>query len=45
MEYNIETDFSQFRVLPEDVGIPWSVYVGALGMPGATAFSGWKVRY
>lgn len=30
------------RVLPEGTGIPWSVYVGVAGMPGQTAYYGWK---
>ncbi|KZV65434.1 NAD(P)-binding protein [Peniophora sp. CONT] len=25
----------------EDIGLPWSVYVSVLGMPGQTAFWGW----
>jgi hypothetical protein len=29
-------------VLPEDSGLPWSVYVGAAGMPGQTAYYAWK---
>jgi NADPH-dependent curcumin reductase CurA len=42
VEYSIQSDPSKFRVLPE-LGIPWSVYVGAAGMPGETALYAWKV--
>ncbi|EJD50348.1 NAD(P)-binding protein [Auricularia subglabra TFB-10046 SS5] len=33
----------KLRVLPEGTGVPWSAYVGAAGMPGQTAYYGWKV--
>ncbi|VDB99986.1 unnamed protein product [Peniophora sp. CBMAI 1063] len=26
----------------EDIGLPWTLYVGVLGMPGQTAYLGWK---
>jgi hypothetical protein len=42
VEYSVQNDPSKFRVLPE-LGIPWSVYVGAAGMPGETALYAWKV--
>jgi hypothetical protein len=35
-------DLSQFRVLPTEPRIPWTAYTGAAGMPGQTAFVGWK---
>ncbi|KZV96086.1 NAD(P)-binding protein [Exidia glandulosa HHB12029] len=41
-EYQILTDLSTWKVLPETRGTPWSAYVGVLGMPGQTAFYGWK---
>ena len=28
--------------LPNEAGIPWTAYVGAAGMPGQTAYMGWK---
>ena len=31
-----------FRVLENKEKLPWSTYVGAAGMPGQTAFFGWK---
>ncbi|KAG6917866.1 hypothetical protein DXG01_000636 [Tephrocybe rancida] len=30
------------QVIKDEVGLPWSVYVGAAGMPGKTAYYGWK---
>ncbi|PIL28118.1 hypothetical protein GSI_09769 [Ganoderma sinense ZZ0214-1] len=40
-EYAIVHDFSTVRVVENTENIPWSVYVGVLGMPGETAFYGW----
>ncbi|KAH7912767.1 alcohol dehydrogenase [Hygrophoropsis aurantiaca] len=43
--------FQEYTVLPDTKGLtfiekrenlPWSVYVGAAGMPGQTAYVGWK---
>ncbi|KAI0725229.1 NAD-P-binding protein [Fomitopsis betulina] len=31
-----------FRVLDNKEGLPWSVYVGVCGMPGATAHHAWR---
>jgi len=42
VEYFIGKNAAQFRVLPEDSGLPWSVFVGAAGMPGQTAYYAWK---
>ncbi|KZV70101.1 NAD-P-binding protein [Peniophora sp. CONT] len=33
--------FIPFRKI-EHIGLPWSVYLGVLGMPGQTAYFGWK---
>ncbi|KAJ7582223.1 hypothetical protein C8J56DRAFT_957260 [Mycena floridula] len=30
------------RVLKNDANLPWSLFVGILGMPGKTAYYGWK---
>ncbi|KAJ7582175.1 alcohol dehydrogenase [Mycena floridula] len=30
------------RVIKNEVNLPWSLYVGVLGMPGKTAYYGWK---
>ncbi|VDB99984.1 unnamed protein product [Peniophora sp. CBMAI 1063] len=35
------TPFVPFHKL-ENIGLPWSVYTGVLGMPGQTAYYGWK---
>jgi NADPH-dependent curcumin reductase CurA len=39
----VANDEKQYRLLPENAGLPWSVYVGAAGMPGKTAYMAWKV--
>ncbi|EJD37237.1 alcohol dehydrogenase [Auricularia subglabra TFB-10046 SS5] len=41
-EYQVFSEGLDARVLPPDSGIPWSVYVGVAGMPGKTAYYGWK---
>ncbi|KDQ64392.1 hypothetical protein JAAARDRAFT_201735 [Jaapia argillacea MUCL 33604] len=41
-EYSIKDDASAYRVLKNEEKLPWSVYLGAGGMPGQTAFFGWK---
>ncbi|KAI9065188.1 NAD-P-binding protein [Trametes sanguinea] len=40
--YVIESDERAFRVLENEQGLPWSVYVGVCGMPGLTAYCGWR---
>ncbi|TDL15197.1 NAD-P-binding protein [Rickenella mellea] len=40
-EYFIAANEKAYRVLPKDQGIPWSVYLGACGMTGKTAYYGW----
>ncbi|KAI0036368.1 NAD-P-binding protein [Vararia minispora EC-137] len=40
-EYSVYKDASAFRAL-QNVGVPWTLYVGVLGMPGQTAYYGWK---
>lgn len=44
VEYSILSggQLPRWRILPEATGIPWSVYVGVAGMPGQTAYYGWK---
>ncbi|KDQ64391.1 hypothetical protein JAAARDRAFT_28018 [Jaapia argillacea MUCL 33604] len=41
-EYLIRNDPAPFRVLKNEQKLPWSVYVGAAGMPGQTAYYAWK---
>jgi hypothetical protein len=33
-EYNIRKSMTGLRILSNELGLPWSVYVGAAGMPG-----------
>ncbi|KAI0772918.1 NAD-P-binding protein [Trametes elegans] len=40
--YVIENDPKQFRVIENKEGLPWSAYVGVVGMPGETAAYAWK---
>ncbi|KAI0056019.1 alcohol dehydrogenase [Artomyces pyxidatus] len=41
-QYWVGTDPSQFSVVKNDLNLPWSVYVGVMGMPGQTAYVGWR---
>ncbi|TFK55594.1 alcohol dehydrogenase [Heliocybe sulcata] len=41
-EYVIVRDPAQYKVLENKENLPWSAYVGTLGMPGQTAYYGWK---
>ncbi|KAJ3755467.1 NAD(P)-binding protein [Lentinula raphanica] len=41
-EYSIPKDSTKLKVLDEVANLPYSVYVGAAGMPGQTAYYGWK---
>ncbi|KZT03632.1 NAD(P)-binding protein [Laetiporus sulphureus 93-53] len=41
-EYLVAKDAKAFSVLENKEKLPWSVYVGVLGMPGQTAHHGWK---
>ncbi|KAF8996531.1 alcohol dehydrogenase [Cyathus striatus] len=36
------TEANELRVLDNKHNLPWSVYVGAAGMPGKTAYMAWK---
>jgi hypothetical protein len=42
VEYKVVQDLSGFRVIPSEPKIPWTVYTGAAGMPGQTAFCAWR---
>ncbi|KAM5544840.1 hypothetical protein V8D89_001738 [Ganoderma adspersum] len=35
-------DFSTIRLVENSAHLPWSLYVGVLGMPGQTAYYGWS---
>jgi NADPH-dependent curcumin reductase CurA len=42
-EYFVVKDgFEGFYKLPESSKMPWSLYLGVLGMPSATAYYSWK---
>ncbi|KAH7925054.1 alcohol dehydrogenase [Leucogyrophana mollusca] len=41
-EYTIQSDAKWLEVVENKEKLPWSVYVGAAGMPGQTAYSAWK---
>ncbi|KII94949.1 hypothetical protein PLICRDRAFT_33778 [Plicaturopsis crispa FD-325 SS-3] len=42
VEYFVEKDASKLKLLENKEKLPWSVYVGAAGMPGQTAYCAWK---
>ncbi|KAI0045917.1 alcohol dehydrogenase [Auriscalpium vulgare] len=41
-EYFVRQDPKQYVSLENEYNLPWSLYVGVLGMPGQTAYIGWK---
>ncbi|KAJ7439110.1 hypothetical protein FB451DRAFT_1415912 [Mycena latifolia] len=41
-EYMIAPDMAMLEVIEKDPKLDWTVYVGAAGMPGETAYMGWK---
>ncbi|KAI1792111.1 NAD(P)-binding protein [Ganoderma leucocontextum] len=41
-EYAIVHDLSTVRVVENSERLPWSLYLGVLGMPGQTAYYGWS---
>ncbi|KIJ20091.1 hypothetical protein PAXINDRAFT_107808 [Paxillus involutus ATCC 200175] len=41
-EYSIQAQAEIFRKLDNKYNLPWGVFVGAAGMPGQTAYCGWK---
>ncbi|TFK65471.1 alcohol dehydrogenase [Pluteus cervinus] len=41
-QYFVQKDLADLRVLDNTHRLPWSTFVGAAGMPGQTAFYGWK---
>ncbi|KAJ7668858.1 hypothetical protein B0H17DRAFT_1087578 [Mycena rosella] len=41
-EYTVLSSAEGLVFLEKDPELPWTVYVGAAGMPGKTAFMGWK---
>ncbi|KAF7378437.1 PKS-ER domain-containing protein [Mycena sanguinolenta] len=41
-EYMIAPNPAMLEVLERDTRLDWSIYIGAAGMPGETAFMGWR---
>ncbi|KAF9222038.1 NAD(P)-binding protein [Gyrodon lividus] len=41
-EYSIQSQAETFRKIDNKYNLPWGVFVGAAGMPGQTAYCGWK---
>ncbi|KZT03634.1 alcohol dehydrogenase [Laetiporus sulphureus 93-53] len=41
-EYFVAKDASVFHMLENKEKLPWSIYIGVLGMPGQTAHHGWR---
>jgi len=41
-EYSIHTQVKGFSKIENKYNLPWSVFVGAAGMPGQTAYCAWK---
>ncbi|KAJ7318830.1 hypothetical protein DFH08DRAFT_1036187 [Mycena albidolilacea] len=41
-QYSIIPDMKDLILIEKDPKLPWTVFVGAAGMPGKTAFMGWK---
>jgi len=41
-EYSILKNMEGLIFIEKDPKLPWTVYVGAAGMPGKTAYMGWK---
>ncbi|KZT42581.1 alcohol dehydrogenase [Sistotremastrum suecicum HHB10207 ss-3] len=41
--YEVVTNPEQYKVLNNPVNIPWHTYIGVAGMPGFTAYAGWKL--
>jgi NADPH-dependent curcumin reductase CurA len=42
VHYQVLKDLSTVRLVQNPYNLPWSNYVGVLGMPGQTAYFAWK---
>ncbi|KAF8625916.1 hypothetical protein AX17_006642 [Amanita inopinata Kibby_2008] len=42
-EYSLHKELGELRIIDNKFNLPWSVYVGAAGMPGMTAFMAWHL--
>ncbi|KAJ7599454.1 NAD(P)-binding protein [Mycena floridula] len=41
-QYSVVSNPQSLRIIKNEHNLPWSLYVGVLGMPGKTAYYGWK---
>ncbi|KAJ7758650.1 hypothetical protein B0H16DRAFT_1416140 [Mycena metata] len=41
-EYTVVPELGALQIMEKHPNLPWSVYLGALGMPGQSAYIGWK---
>ena len=41
-QYAVLQNAKAYRVLEKKENLPWSTYIGVCGMPGQTAYHGWK---
>ncbi|KAH7885192.1 hypothetical protein F5I97DRAFT_1344729 [Phlebopus sp. FC_14] len=41
-EYSVQSKPEVFSKLAKEENVPWSAYIGAAGLPGQTAYCGWK---
>ncbi|KAI0315715.1 alcohol dehydrogenase [Amylostereum chailletii] len=41
-EYFVAKDPKAYQKITNEIGVPWSLYVGVLGMPGQTAWFAWN---
>ncbi|KAF8811022.1 NAD(P)-binding protein [Phlegmacium glaucopus] len=40
--YTIQNNLNQLRIFENPRNLPWSTFIGVLGMPGQTAYMAWK---
>ncbi|KAI0701954.1 alcohol dehydrogenase [Cytidiella melzeri] len=41
-QYNVRSDLNSALVIDNKYNLPWTLFVGMLGMPGLTAYCAWK---
>ncbi|TFK65221.1 NAD(P)-binding protein [Pluteus cervinus] len=41
-QFTVQKDLTKFRIIQNSQKLPWSAYIGVAGMPGQTAYYGWK---
>ncbi|KAF8811014.1 NAD(P)-binding protein [Phlegmacium glaucopus] len=40
--YTIQNNLGQLKIIENSYNLPWSTFIGVLGMPGQTAYVAWK---